>query len=299
MKMKGNGSRVMKHTLLAIGMLAAGVRGNEIKHCFVASDYMNGALHYVDQNDVSKNWTIKLPEAAFDLQLLDKNSMLCNRSKGFEVYDLTLRQKVDGFLSDALKDIRTVQRRTDGHTFLGCQAGTVYEISAQKRLLATYEMPKSIKYVRLMRFTPKGTLVLAADDGAYEVSLDKGLDAEKRLLRKFALPRPRNAYMAQYAPDGNLRLSGGYSKGFYVFNPQGILLKDLVFAQPEGLNNFFYAGFQILKNGHVVMANWTGHNAKDFKPGWKLIEFDQNDSVVWTWNEPYGGTVNQVIVLDE
>ena len=290
----------MKRTVLMAGMLtAAMVRGGEIRHRFVASDFMNCSLHYVDQNDVSKNWTLRLPEVAFDLQLLGGNRLLCNRSKGYEVYDLATRQRIDGFQSDAMKEIRTVRRLADGRTFLGGQSGTVYELDAQKHLTATYEMPKAIKYVRLMRFAPEGTLLLAADDGAYEVSLDKALDAEKRLVRKFALPRPRNAYMAQYASDGNLLLSGGYSKGFFTFDPQGKLLKDTVFAQPEGLSNFFYAGFQVLKNGHIVMANWTGHGEKDFKPGWKLIEFDANHSVVWTWNEPYGGTVNQVAILDE
>ena len=68
--------------------------------------------------------------------------------------------------------------------------------------------------------------------------------------------------------------------------------------QPEGLNNYFYAGFQILKNGNLVMSNWTGHGVKDFKPGWKLAELDKDRNVVWTWNEAFGGTVNQVIVLD-
>ena len=41
-----------------------------------------------------------------------------------------------------------------------------------------------------------------------------------------------------------------------------------------------------LSNGHVVQANWTGHNEKDYQPGWKLIEFDRNGKVVWTWHEP-------------
>jgi len=290
----------MKHTVAVAAVLAAvWVRGDEIRHRFLASDFMHSSLHYVDQNDASKNWTLKLPEIAFDLQELEGNRVLCNRSKGYDVYDLSTRQKVDGFESDALKEIRTVRRLADGRVFLGSQSGLVHETDAQKNLTATYEMPQAIRYVRLMRFTPKGTLLLAADDGAYEVSLEAGLGREQRLVRKFALPRPRNAYMALYAPDGNLLLSGGYAKGFFTFDPEGKLLKDTVFAQPEGLSNYFYAGFQLLKNGNIVMANWTGHSEKDFKPGWKLIEFDRNDKVVWTWNEPYGGTVNQLLVLGE
>lgn len=282
------------------GVIAAvAVQGGEIQHRFLVSDFMHASLHYVDQRDSSKNWTLKLPELAMDLQLIDNRQVLCNTSRGYDVYDLATRQKTDSLRSDALRSVRTVRRLADGRTFLGCQDGPVYEFDAQKKQTSVYEMPKAIKYVRLMRFTPKGTLLLAADDGAYEVSLEKGLTAEKRLVRKFALPRPRNAYMALYAPDGNLLLSGGYAKGFFTFDPQGKLLSDTVFTQPEGLFNHFYAGFQILKNGNIVMSNWTGHSVKDFQPGWKLIEFDRQHHVVWTWNEDCGGTVNDVIVFDE
>ena len=291
----------MKKTMaVAAGMMMAAVlvRGEEIKHRFLVSDFMHCSVHYVDQTDASKNWTLKLPEITFDLQLIGGNRLLCNRSKGYDVYDLATRQKVDSFQADTLKDVRSVRRLADGRTFLGTQSGTVYEYDSQKKLTATYEMPKAAKYVRLMRFTPKGTLLLAAEDGAYEVSLEKGLEAEKRLVRKFTLPRPRNSYMALYAPDGKLLVSGGYSKGLYTFDAEGKLLKDTVLKQPEGLNNYFYAGFQILKNGNIVMANWTGHSEKDFKPGLKVVELDKDHNMVWSWNEDFGGTVNNVLVLD-
>lgn len=286
--------------ILAVGILAAVlVRGEEIKHRFIVSDFMHSSLHYVDQTDTTKNWTLKLPEIAFDLQLVGGNRLLVNRSKGYDVYDLSTRERVESFQSEVVKDaVRSVRRLADGRTLLSSQAGPVYEFDAQKKWVATFEMPKAIKYVRLMRVTPKGNLLLAAEDGAYEVSLEKGLEAEKRLVRKFALPRPRNSFMALYAPDGKLLLSGGYSKGLFTFDAEGKLLKDTVVQQPEGLNNYFYAGFQILKNGHLVLANWTGHNEKDFKPGWKAFELDYDHNVVWTWNEAYGGTVNQLLVVD-
>jgi hypothetical protein len=104
--------------------------------------------------------------------------------------------------------------------------------------------------------------------------------------------------MALYAPNGTLLLSGGYSKGLYTFDADGKLLKDTVVKQPEGLNNYFYAGFQILKSGNIVLSNWTGHSEKDFKPGLKVVELDKDHNVVWSWNEAFGGTVNNVLVLD-
>lgn len=291
----GFGFGLAMGTLLVSGL----AHGGDVKHRFLVSDFMNRSVHFVDEHDASRNWTLILPELAMDMQLLEGGRLLCNRSKGYDIYELSTRQKVESFQSEVLKDIRSVRRLEDGRTFFGSQGGTVYEFDAQRDLTVTYEMPRQITYVRMMRFTPRGTVLLAAEDGAYEVSLEKGAKPEGRVIRKFALPRPRNAYMALYAPDGNLLLSGGYSKGFYTFTPDGVLLKDTVVTQPDGLHNYFYAGFQVLKNGNIVMANWTGHNEKDFKPGWKLIELDRNHEVVWTWNEPYGGTVNQLIVLDE
>jgi hypothetical protein len=294
------GDTMKRGVTIAAGVMAAALAmGGEIRHRFLVSDFMHHSVHYVDQTDASKNWTLTLPELAMDFQLIGGNRLLCNRLNGYDVYDLATREKVDGFQSEAVKDVRSVRRLPDGRTFLGTQGGTVYEFDAQRKLTATYAMPKAATYVRMIRFTPKGTLLLAADDGAYEVSLDKGVEAERRLIRKFALPRPRNAYMALYAPDGTLVVAGGYSKGLYTFDAAGGLLSDTVVPQPEGLNNYFYAGFQILKNGNLVLANWTGHSDKDFKPGLKLVELDKDRRVVWSWNEAFGGTVNNVIVLDD
>jgi hypothetical protein len=138
-------------------------------------------------------------------------------------------------------------------------------------------------------------LMICHDNGYHVYDLNT-----REKVKKFLLPRPRNAYMALYAPDGgSVYVSGGYSKGFYTFDAEGKLLKDTVIKQPEGLNNYFYGGFQILKNGHIVMCNWTGHNQKDYKPGLKMVEFDKDHNVVWSWNENLGGTVNQIIVMDE
>ena len=136
-------------------------------------------------------------------------------------------------------------------------------------------------------------------DGAFECSLEKGLQPEERMVKKFLLPRPRNSYMAIYSPDkSKVYVSGGYSKGFFTFDKDGKLLKETVIDQPEGLHNYFYAGFQIMDNGHIIMSNWTGHSMKDFKPGLKVVEFDKDHKVVWSWNEEFGGTVNQLLVFE-
>ena len=138
---------------VAAGMLmaAALARGGEIKHRFLASDFMHCSVHCVDQTDASKNWSLKLPEIAFDLQLVGGNRLLCNRSKGYDIYDLATRQKVDSFQSDALKDVRSVRRLADGRTFLGTQGGTVYEYDAQKTSAPFLEKRSKKLSIRLVQ----------------------------------------------------------------------------------------------------------------------------------------------------
>lgn len=287
-----------------MGLVGAGVmmvllaQAEVIQHRFLACDYMNRSIHHVDQSDTNKNWTLRLPEVAMDMQLIGNNGLLCNRSSGYDVYDLATRERVSGFISDEIKGVRSARRLVDGRTFLGTEGGTVYELDANNGLTHTHRMPPAIRYVRMIRFTSTGTLLIASEDGAYEVSLKEGIEPEDRVLRKFILPRSRNTYMALYSPDGNVLVSGGYAKGFFTFRPDGSLLKDTVVQQPAGLNNYFYAGFQLLPNGHTVLANWTGHSEKDFKPGLKIIELDHAYQPVWSWNEAFGGTVNQIIILD-
>jgi hypothetical protein len=82
------------------------------------------------------------------------------------------------------------------------------------------------------------------------------------------------------------------------FAADGKVLSRMQATQPEGLSNYFYAGFQVLPNGNLVVANWTGHSGRDFRPGWKLIEFTPDGKVVWNWNAPWTGTPNAVIVFD-
>ena len=82
------------------------------------------------------------------------------------------------------------------------------------------------------------------------------------------------------------------------FAPDGAILSHTKAGQKDGLSDFFYGGFDFRLNGNVVLANWTGHNGRDFRPGWKLIEFDPAGHVVWHWNAPWAGTPCAVISFD-
>jgi hypothetical protein len=56
---------------------------------------------------------------------------------------------------------------------------------------------------------------------------------------------------------------------------------------PEIVRHFFYAMFQLLPNGDVVLANWHGHCPGFGHCGVQLLGFNFAVKIVWTWSKPY------------
>ncbi len=293
-------------TLVTLACLAQAQDETTIKHKFLAVDFWKGKIHFVDQNDPSKNWSEPWGGGLRDLQLIGNNQLLVSEHNGWKIYDLLTRKMISQIKLDGISGISTLRRLPDGRTFIGTnqkidgkEGVTICELDAANNLVRKVTFPQ-FRWLRLMRPTLAGTWLLTEWDGAVEVTIADNIADDKRVLNQFKLPRPRNAYMALRKPDGNTLVAGGYAAGLFEYTPDGKLLRELVAKQPEGMQNHFYAALQIMPNGHVIQANWNGHSDKDYKPGWKLIEFDQDGKVVWTWNEPPEkiGTINGLLVLD-
>ena len=288
--------------IAGVGLLALG-QEVDIQHRFLALDFWQGKVFYVDQANPTHNWDMPWGGGVRDLQLVGHNRLLISDNDGYNIYDLGSRKKVEELHNRAFNGVTTARRRPDGTTWLGANQGTnvcIYALGPTNGIIQTITLG-SLKWLRMMRFTSDGTLLLAEWDGATELSLQPGLPDSSRMLRRFKMPRPRNAYMALRAADGTTWVAGGYAHGLFQFSPDGTLLREFQATQPAGFENWFYGGFQTLKNGHIVQANWTGHGAKDFREGWKLIEFDAHGKAVWNWYAPKEkvGTINGVLMLDD
>jgi len=98
-------------------------------------------------------------------------------------------------------------------------------------------------------------------------------------------------------------VSTGYGLGIVELDTDGKVLQTMGGKQaPEAreLGYFFFAGFQMLKNGHIVVSNWSGYGAHDSVKGHQLIEFDAAGKVVWTWHDAVrAGCVHGSIILDD
>src|SRR5690606_6285538 len=68
---------------------------------------------------------------------------------------------------------------------------------------------------------------------------------------------------------------------------------------PEAVNPFFYATFQLMPDGHIILANWQGHGEGFGNSGVQLLEFDTAGKIVWQWSEPERiSSLQGLLVLD-
>ena len=292
--------------LLCIGWMAASAgawaTAGETQHRFILCDESRHLIHWVDERDPSKDWSMPISAGLHDMQLIGNGQLLLSQSQGYTVYDLHARKSVQEVRIADLAGAISVRRRSDRSTVVGAnQKGiTVFDINGENAVVRKMNFP-GLKTLRMMRLTTEGHVVLAEEQGLTEAAFDAASPDGGRILRRTALPRSRNAFMGLKKADGNYLLAGGYAHAFYEFAPGGATLRQFeATGMPQGLINKFYAGFQVLRNGNVVVCNWTGHGAPDSHLGWQLLEFAPTGKLVWKWHDPQrAGTALNVLVLDD
>jgi hypothetical protein len=102
-------------------------------------------------------------------------------------------------------------------------------------------------------------------------------------------------------PNGNLLVSAGYGAFLVELDPNGKIVRKFGGKEqvPENVRPFFYAMFQLLPNGHVVLANWQGHGPGFGSSGVQLLEFNATGEIVWQWSEARMiSSLQGVVVLD-
>ena len=268
-------------------------------HKFLYSDFMNRKIVHVDESDAAAYREAFLPEIAFDLTRCGQDKVVAAQRQGCRLYDLGKLRLVSEIKDEEhLRYATSATRLQDGCTFI-LDGPAIHEYGPDGKWARKFTFGDRVKQTRIMRFTNRGTVLIGAYTGFAEVVLDESLAPEKRVRAWFQLPgTARYCYQAEWQKDGTLLTTGGYLPEVVRFASDGRVLARQQAAQPEGLSNYFYAGFEVLPNGNCIVANWTGHSGRDFRPGWKLIEFAPNGKVVWHWNAPWAGTVNSVIVFE-
>jgi hypothetical protein len=168
-------------------------------------------------------------------------------------------------------------------------------LDAEDKVLRTATVP--LGNLRLGRLTPQGTVFLGAEGKLVEVGLDGAV------IHEFVVPGAHHLYQALRRKDGHLLVASGYGASLLELDVDGKVLNTFGGTKAEEAKELgyrFFAGFQVLKNGDIVVSNWTGHGANDSAKGTQLVQFDSTGKAIWKWHDPtLAGSLHGVIILDD
>jgi hypothetical protein len=269
-----------------------------IQHVFIAIDEGHATLLRIDERDQSKNWIVPIGQpAARDMQLIGGGKILIGHHHGYSEFDIALGRLVKEFKS--LEGVTAVRRQPNGHTLIvgvdipGAKGVAVLELDASDREIHRAIFPGD--YVRLIRQTEQWTYLMSCNDRIREGSRDG------KYLREFPVDGFYHAWKSLRLPNGNLMVTAGYGAFVVELDSAGKILRKFGGKEqvPEKVRPFFYAMFQLLPNGNVLLANWQGHGPGFGNSGVQLLEFNPAGEIVWTWSKAdLISSLQGVLVLD-
>jgi hypothetical protein len=269
-----------------------------IQHEFIAIDEGHATLLHIDERDPSKNWLVPIGQpAARDMQLVGGNKILIGHHRGYTEFDIRLGRVAKEF--KALEGVTAVRRQPNGHTIIagvdlpGTKGVVVLELDDNDREINRVVFPGD--YVRLIRQTNTGTYLMSCNDRIREGSRDG------KYLRGFPVEGFYHAWKSLRLPNGNLIVTAGYGAFVVELDAAGQILRKFGGTEqvPEKVRPFFYAMFQLLPNGNIVLANWQGHGPGFGSSGVQLLEFNSAGEIVWSWSKAdLISSLQGVLVLD-
>ena len=265
-------------------------------HKILLRDEGLSRLSYVDLDDPKTGWQVAIPTGR-DMQLVGKGRVLVGTGNGYEERNIANGNKVYELV--AFPGTISARRLKNGNTMLvglnwQDQKGIVLvEVNATGAIQRKINY-SGFNYVRLLRETPNGHFLVTANDTVFE-GTPKG---EVVWMAKINSQKQPHAWQALRLKNGQTLVSGGYAGGMQLFAADGQWVKTI--TGPDEVNPNFYAGYQLLPNGHIVVINWQGHGPDMGAKGTQLLEYDTEGKLVWSWKQDATkfSSLHAVIVLD-
>lgn len=275
----------------------AGATSN-LQH-LILCDEGNQRVEYVDLAKPSSGWQRSV-SGLRDIQLLGDNLLGVSTPTGYVELDLAtgaVKKETKGFTN-----VQSFRRLPNGNTVLGIESNgtTLQELDDKNVAVSGHKVSfPSLTNFRLFRRTPQGTFLVGAGNKLAEVNWSQ------QTVWEMTFPGT-NLYVYQglKLANGNLAVSQGYGSTLLIVDPSTKTTVTTLggATQPEASTIVpnFYAGFQILANGHFVITNWEGHGAGNGTKGIQLLEYDESGKVVWKWKQDASivSSLHHVIVLD-
>ena len=274
------------------------MKNSVIQHEFLAIDEGHASLLHIDERDQARNWSVLIGQpAARDMQLIGENKVLIGHHHGYTEFDLAMGRITKEFKS--LAGVTAVRRQPNGHTIIagvdvaGAKGVTVLELDTNDKEIHRAIFPGD--YVRLIRQTEQETYLMSCNDRIREGS------RAGKYLREFPVEGFYHAWKSLRLPNGNLIVTAGYGAFVVELDPNGKVLRKFggKASVPENVRPFFYAMFQLLPNGNIVLANWQGHGPGFGHSGVQLLEFNPAGEIVWSWSKAdLSSSLQGVLELD-
>ncbi len=235
-----------------------------------------------------------------DIQLVGGDRVAASIAKGYVELDLktgATKKEVSNFAG-----VESIRRLPNGNTVLGANASggvTLQELDSQDAPIPGHKATfSSYGQFRLLRRTPQGTFLIGVGTKMAEVNWNN------QTLWEMDIPGGSSVYQGLRLANGTLAVASGYGAAILVIDPAAKKVLTTIGgkAQPDAgaIVPNFYAGFQILQNGHFVVTNWEGHGGGNGSKGFQLLEYDASGLLVWKWKQDPNlvSSLHGVIVLD-
>jgi outer membrane protein assembly factor BamB len=255
-------------------------------------------LSYEDLANPANNWYVPVP-AGRDMQLVGRGRVLIGTGSGYEERDIVTGEKC--FELTSFTGTLSAHRLRNGNTLLtgmnwqDKKGIVLVEVDSGGLIKRMINYPPTFTYLRLVRETPSGTFLVAAEDTVFEGN------ASGEVLWKVKVSGPPNkphVWQALRLQNGQTIVASGYGANLQVFEANGSQSK--IISGPAEVNPHFYSGFQILSNGNYVVTNWQGHGSAFGEKGIQLLEYTPAGELVWSWKQDPAkySSLQGVIVLD-
>ena len=232
------------------------------------------------------------------MQFIDGKIIIGLAAGGFAEYDFATKKQIREVIDPKYgAGSVTAFRLKDGRTLLASDQSPIRIslLDAEGKELSTILFP-NMNTIRCVRMTSQGTILFGCNgDHLIEGTL------EGKVLRDITIPDTRHIFMVKELPNGHLLAAGGYGGFLVELDKDGKTVRKVGGKPgPEGIGINFFASVDILKNGNLLIANWTGHGVNDSEKGAQILEYDSAGKIVWQWHDAQAaGSIHNALVLEE